>query len=93
MLTGPIVPDSEGDRLGTLGWDVGTDVGANVGRGVGVVVKEEAVELEKSQWGNTDGCDSDPELSERVGDVVGLSTGNAAVVGVNDVGDGLALEV
>ncbi len=26
-------------------------------------------------------------------DVVGLSTGNAAVVGVNDVGDGLALGV
>ncbi len=47
MLTGPIVPDSEGDRLGTLGWDVGTDVGANVGRGVGVAVKGEAVELEK----------------------------------------------
>jgi hypothetical protein len=49
MLTGPTAPDSEGDRLGTLGWDVGTDVGANVGRGVGVVAKGEAVESEKSQ--------------------------------------------
>ncbi len=49
MLTGPIAPDSEGDRLGTLGWDVGTDVGGNVRQGVGLVAKGEAVESEKSQ--------------------------------------------